>query len=227
MQHKKSIFQKTLKHSGILFAFFIKKIQNLEVIMVIGQNLGGLNEVFNEANRLLNSSKKTPSISEANKTEASDSNKKEYTTQQARNTYGMISLELMSDEQYKAFQRVTAGMSPNEKISVAQMLTRAGNLSASVEKVEQQEKELTQDKEKNTGFLGITQQGWKNIAEDFQNNLNNLDNLNNLYSKTYNKNPTSNYNDILRKNQEAKTQRILREFSHAIHTGNTQIDTLS
>ena len=45
--------------------------------------------------------------------------------------------------------------------------------------------------------------------------------------KSYNKNLSSNYNDIMQKNQDAKTQRILREFSHAIHLGNLQIDTMS
>ncbi|MDE5603191.1 MAG: hypothetical protein K2I71_04645, partial [Helicobacter sp.] len=94
--------------------------------MVISQNLGGLNEIFNEANRLLSGNQKASSITKTNKIEKEDSTKEDI-AQQPRNTYGMISLELMSDEQYRAFQRITAGMSPNEKISVAQMLTRAGN----------------------------------------------------------------------------------------------------
>ncbi|WP_104721298.1 hypothetical protein [Helicobacter mesocricetorum] len=197
--------------------------------MVINQGLGALNDVFNEANRLLSNEKKASISSQkldkiTPKTQESPKNE-ENAAQQERTTYGLISLELMNDEQYRAFQRVTASMSHNEKISIAQMLTRAGNLNVSVERIKQQEKNLAQEEVK--GFLGITQQGWENIAKDFQNNLNNLNHDNNLYSKTYNKNPTSNYNDILRKNQDAKTQRILREFAHAIHLGNTQIDTLS
>ena len=71
--------------------------------------------------------------------------------------------------------------------------------------------------------LHATQEGWKEVAKEFQDNLNNLDGI---YTKNYNRSLTSNYNDILRKNTEAKTQRILREFSHAIYSGNVQIDTI-
>ncbi|TLD88653.1 hypothetical protein [Helicobacter sp. MIT 05-5294] len=194
--------------------------------MVINQNLNSLSGIYNnEANRILNEN-----VQSTNKTQSKEShqqNQESFETE--RITYGMISLELMNDEQYQAFERVTAGMSPNEKISVAQMLTRAGNLSASVERVEQKEKESqdsnSNDKDENElGFLGITKEGWREVAKEFQNSLNHLEGL---YTKNYNKNPTSNYNDILRKNTEAKTQRILREFSHAIYSGNVQIDTMS
>ncbi|WP_416872647.1 hypothetical protein [Helicobacter ganmani] len=192
--------------------------------MVINQNLNSLGGIYNEANRLLNEN--AQSTNKAQNKELQQQNQESFSSE--RITYGMISLELMSDEQYQAFERVTAGMSPNEKISVAQMLTRAGNLSASVERIEQREKE-SQDsnpekKEEELGFLGITQDGWQEVAKEFQDNLNHLQGL---YTKNYTKNPTSNYNDILRKNTEAKTQRILREFSHAIYSGNVQIDTIS
>lgn len=223
--------------------------------MVVNQglgNLGGLGGIINEANRLLSDSNKTQSVSKTQKIESDFQKSNEESYQKERVTYGMISLELMSDEQYLAFERVTAGMSPNEKISVAQTLTRAGNLSASVERVEQREKALQNSwqnpsqnpqesqgvkegkgvaesreagqNQKNQWFLGITQEGWGEIAQEFQNNLNHLDGI---YTKSYNKNLSSNYNDIMQRNQEAKTQRILREFSHAIHVGNLQIDTMS
>ncbi len=39
-----------------------------------------------------------------------------------RQTYGLLVLELMSDEEYAAFQRATAGMSEGEKIMAAQSL---------------------------------------------------------------------------------------------------------
>lgn len=190
--------------------------------MVINQNLNSLGGIYNEANRLL--SENVQSTNKTQSKELQEQKKESFSIE--RITYGMISLELMNDEQYKAFERVTAGMSPNEKISVAQMLTRAGNLSASVERVEQREKESkdSNTEENELGFLGITKNGWQEVAKEFQESLNHLDGL---YSKNYNRNLTSNYNDILRKNTEAKTQRILREFSHAIYSGNVQIDTIS
>ncbi len=223
--------------SGLILESFllkgIKEFQNLEGFceaMVINQglgNLGGLGGIINEANRLLNDSSQISSMSKTQKIGNDFQENNEESYQKERVTYGMISLELMSDEQYLAFERVTAGMSPNEKISVAQTLTRAGNLSASVERVEQKEKALQNSQEskgQNQWFLGITQEGWGEIAQEFQNNLNHLDGI---YTKSYNKNLSSNYNDIMQKNQDAKTQRILREFSHAIHVGNLQIDTMS
>ena len=41
---------------------------------------------------------------------------------QERQTYGLLILELMSDEEYAAFQRATAGMSEGEKIMAAHSL---------------------------------------------------------------------------------------------------------
>lgn len=194
--------------------------------MTINQNLNSLGGIYNnEANRLLSeNAQSAQSISKIQNKEIQEKDKDGFNIE--RITYGMISLELMNDDQYLAFERVTAGMSPNEKISVAQMLTRAGNLSASVERVEQREKESlnTEKEKKELGLFGITQEGWQEVAQEFQDNLNHLDGL---YTKRYDRNLTSNYNDILRKNTEAKTQRILREFSHAIYSGNVQIDTIS
>ncbi|WP_299549283.1 hypothetical protein [uncultured Helicobacter sp.] len=199
--------------------------------MLINSNLNTLNEVFNEANRLLgNDTQTTQSLSKIqsiNKTEKEEEKDSEFTTKE-RVTYGLVSLEIMSDDQYKAFERVTASMSHNEKIAVAQILTRAGNLSASVEHIREQERAVANQNAKSAqndtqGFLGVTQEGWKEVAKEFQDNLNNL---NGIYTKNYKKDITSNYNDILRKNNEAKTQRILREFSHAIFSGNVRIDTV-
>lgn len=194
--------------------------------MTINQNLNSLGGIYNnETNRLLSeNAQSAQSISKTQNKETQEKDKDGFNIE--RITYGMISLELMNDDQYLAFERVTAGMSPNEKISVAQMLTRAGNLSASVERVEQREKESlnTEKEKKELGLFGITQKGWQEVAQEFQDNLNHLDGL---YTKRYDRNLTSNYNDILRKNTEAKTQRILREFSHAIYSGNVQIDTIS
>lgn len=193
-------------------------------------NIPGLSEVFNEANRLLGN--ELPSVQSTSKTK--DVNKVQENEQESefptkeRTTYGLVSLEIMSDEQYKAFERVTANMSHNEKIAVAQILTRAGNLSASVEHIREQEKTVASQNIKSAqsdkeGFLGVTQEGWREVAKEFQDNLNNLDGI---YTKSYKKNLTSNYNDILQKNNEAKTQRILREFTHAIFSGNAHIDTI-
>ncbi|WDL74594.1 hypothetical protein IP360_07120 [Helicobacter winghamensis] len=200
--------------------------------MLINHNLNtsGLNEIFNEANRLLGSNTQTTqSNTKIQSTDKIQDEKQDsdFSTKE-RITYGLVSLEIMSDEQYKAFERVTANMSPNEKIAVAQILTRAGNLSASVEHIREQEKAIANQNAKSAqgdtqGFLGITQNGWKEVAKEFQDNLNNL---NGIYTKHYKKDITSNYNDILRKNNEAKTQRILREFSHAIFSGSVRIDTI-
>ena len=192
-------------------------------------NLGALGGIFNEANKLLSDktaeNSNTQSLNKLNPIKPmDDSTDSANNANTERVTYGLVSLEIMSDEQYKAFERVTAHMSPNEKIAVAQILTRAGNLSASVEHIKEQEQAVADQNAKSAvGFLGVTQEGWKEVAKEFQGNLNNLDGI---YTKHYNKSLTSNYNDILRKNTEAKTQRILREFSHAIYSGNTQIDTI-
>lgn len=202
--------------------------------MLINHNFNtpGLNEIFNEANRLLgNETQTAQSLTNTQRTNKINTQNEEQNSEileKSRVTYGLVSLEIMSDEQYKAFERVTANMSPNEKIAVAQILTRAGNLSASVEHIREQEQAVANQNVKSAqgnlqGFLGVTQDGWKEVAKEFQDNLNNL---NGIYTKSYKKSLTSNYNDILRKNTEAKTQRILREFSHAIYSGNAQIDTI-
>ncbi|TLD83559.1 hypothetical protein LS70_005260 [Helicobacter sp. MIT 11-5569] len=202
--------------------------------MLINHNFNtpGLNEIFNEANRLLGNETQTAqsltNTQRINKINTQNEEQNSEILEKNRVTYGLVSLEIMSDEQYKAFERVTANMSHNEKIAVAQILTRAGNLSASVEHIREQEQAVadqnTKSAQGNTqGFLGVTQDGWKEVAKEFQDNLNNL---NGIYTKSYKKNLTSNYNDILRKNTEAKTQRILREFSHAIYSGNAQIDMI-
>ncbi|MCI5969374.1 hypothetical protein [Helicobacter sp.] len=181
-------------------------------------NAPGLNEIFNDAQKV-QSHKNMQHIDAIN-----PQNQEQDSAFKERVTYGLVSLEIMSDEQYKAFERVTANMSPNEKIAVAQILTRAGNLSASVEHIREQERAVADQNVKSAqGFLGITQDGWKEVAKEFQENLNHLEGI---YTKSYNKNITSNYNDILRKNDEAKTQRILREFSHAIYSGSVRIDTM-
>lgn len=45
-----------------------------------------------------------------------------YKDDSKRQTYGLLVLELMSDPEYKAFQRATAGMSESEKMLAAQSL---------------------------------------------------------------------------------------------------------
>lgn len=215
---------------------FPQKFKNFERIfskMLINQNLnsqnfGALGGILNEANKLLSDKtaehSNTQSLSKANPVKPTDNSADNIDIDTERTTYGLVSLEIMSDEQYKAFERITAHMSPNEKIAVAQILTRAGNLSASVEHIKEQEQAVADQNAKSAvGFLGVTQEGWKEVAKEFQGNLNNLDGI---YTKNYNRSLTSNYNDILRKNTEAKTQRILREFSHAIYSGNVQIDAI-
>lgn len=215
---------------------FPQKFKNFERIfskMLINQNLnsqklGALGGILNEANKLLSDktaeNNNVQSVSKTNSIKLTDDSADNIDIDTERTTYGLVSLEIMSDEQYKAFERITAHMSPNEKIAVAQILTRAGNLSASVEHIKEQEQAVADQNTKSAiGFLGVTQEGWKEVAKEFQDNLNNLDGI---YTKNYNRSLTSNYNDILRKNTEAKTQRILREFSHAIYSGNVQIDTI-
>lgn len=44
-----------------------------------------------------------------------------------RQTYGLLVLELMSDTEYQAFQRATAGMSESEKMMAAQSLYSLNN----------------------------------------------------------------------------------------------------
>ena len=144
--------------------------------MLINHNLNtsGLNEIFNEANRLLGNNTQTTQsnakIQSADKIQDEKQNS-DFSTKE-RITYGLVSPEIMSDEQYKAFERVTANMSPNEKIAVAQILTRAGNLSASVEHIREQEKAIANQNAKSAqgntqSFLGVTQNGWKEVAKEF------------------------------------------------------------
>ena len=188
-----------------------------------GLNLSSLGEFFSGASRLLSNKNKIKHIHPNPNTNDEDTKQDASLQARERVTYGLVSLEIMSDAQYQAFERITKNMSTSEKITIAQILTRAGNLSASVEKTQEIERATNEDIPDNKqNFLGITQEGWRKIAQEFQDNLNNLDGI---YTKHYNKNITSNYNDILRKNNEAKIQRILREFSHAILSGNAHINT--
>lgn len=188
-----------------------------------GLNLSSLGEFFSGASRLLSNKNKIKHIHPNPNTNDEDTKQDASLQAKERITYGLVSLEIMSDAQYQAFERITKNMSTSEKITIAQILTRAGNLSASVEKTQEIERATNKDIPDNKqNFLGITQEGWRKIAQEFQDNLNNLDGI---YTKHYNKNITSNYNDILRKNNEAKIQRILREFSHAILSGNAHINT--
>lgn len=230
-------------------------------------NLNSLNGVINEANRLLGE-QKTQNSQDIKSIEkiTPNSQEQDFYESAERNTYGMIALEIMNDEQYRAFERITAHMSVSEKIAVARDLTRAGNLSASVEKISNinssanadsieskntnapraeenepklsaKEKELAAIKRSNIlaanssgadfsalgGVLGLKSTQWEEVAEQFQSNLNNLDNL---YTKSFTRTISDNYNDIFRHNSEAKTQRILREFSHAIRTGGASVDLI-
>lgn len=237
-------------------------------------NLNSLSGVINEANKLLGE-QKTQSTQDIKSIEkiSQNSQEQDFYESTERNTYGMIALEIMNDEQYRAFERITAHMSVSEKIAVARDLTRAGNLSASVEKVSgisdtntknsanldsientkntqnaakaeedkpklsAKEKELAAVRRSNilaansssadfealSGVLGLKSTQWEEVAEQFQSNLNNLDNL---YTKSFTRTISGNYNDIFRHNSEAKTQRILREFSHAIRTGGASVDLI-
>jgi len=62
-----------------------------------------------------------PSKSSLDKTrESQKKEKQEY--KEVRETYGLETIRRMSDEEYAAFTRATANMSPNEKIQAAQSL---------------------------------------------------------------------------------------------------------
>lgn len=62
-----------------------------------------------------------PSKPSTDKTPESQKNgKQDYKA--ARETYGLDTIRRMSDEEYAAFERATANMSPNEKIRAAQSL---------------------------------------------------------------------------------------------------------
>jgi hypothetical protein len=59
----------------------------------------------------------------ATKTTESDTTKDTTaSTELPRETYGLDTIERMTDEEYAAFQRATSNMSPNEKIQAAQSL---------------------------------------------------------------------------------------------------------
>lgn len=73
------------------------------------------------------SSKSTPSTVSTSKSNATDKTDKTSTTADTakgthRETYGLQTLELMSDGEYAAFERATAALSPNEKMRAAQSL---------------------------------------------------------------------------------------------------------
>lgn len=66
--------------------------------MVINQNLNSLGGIYNEANRLLNEN--VQSTNKAQNKELQQQNQESFSSE--RITYGMISLELMSDEDRKS-----------------------------------------------------------------------------------------------------------------------------
>lgn len=61
-------------------------------------------------------------ITKTESSENKDKTSSDKPTSTARETYGLSTLEQMTDEEYAAFARATAKMSPNEKIQAAQSL---------------------------------------------------------------------------------------------------------
>lgn len=61
-------------------------------------------------------------ITKTESSENKDKTSSDKPTSTARETYGLSTLEQMTDEEYAAFTRATAKMSPNEKIQAAQSL---------------------------------------------------------------------------------------------------------
>ncbi|CBG39500.1 Putative hypothetical protein [Helicobacter mustelae 12198] len=81
-----------------------------------------LKELLNARAELQNSSvQNVPNSAETSKTKI-NAQEVSPNPNQDRQTYGLLVLELMSDPEYKAFQRATAGMSEGEKIIAAQSL---------------------------------------------------------------------------------------------------------
>ncbi len=65
----------------------------------------------------------TLSTAKTSKTSKNETNTQSASTADAnRETYGLDTIARMTDEEYAAFQRATANMSPNEKIQAAQSL---------------------------------------------------------------------------------------------------------
>lgn len=73
--------------------------------MIINQNLNSLGGIYNEANRILNDN--VQSTSKTQNKELQQQNQENFGAE--RITYGMISLELMNDEQYQAFEKSNRG----------------------------------------------------------------------------------------------------------------------
>lgn len=180
----------------------------------LGNTLAGARAVINEAQSLLGSSK-----AKVEQVEPSNSTSTQQDLSQPRQTYGILSLELMSDSQYQAFQRITAGLSQSEKIAIAQTISRAGNLAVSVESVL---KERTQSQGKESELGDLSDEDWSQIAESFRDTLDNIE----VKFSQYNGTLGGNYNDIFKRSMQAKDARILREFSHASKLGGTSVDMM-
>lgn len=77
-----------------------------------------LQELFNAKQDIT----KSQAINTNKTIENTQKNESYHTDDSKRQTYGLLVLELMSDPEYKAFQRATAGMSESEKMLAAQSL---------------------------------------------------------------------------------------------------------
>lgn len=98
--------------------------------MRVTQDASVLASVTSSADSLSNNqTKQKNQVSTSSSTKAVDSNTSTDETQKQsdqltskRETYGLATLENMSDEEYAAFERATANMSPTEKMRAAQSL---------------------------------------------------------------------------------------------------------
>lgn len=110
---------------GIIFASYNEK--SMEQNMQVSNNYNSSNmlkELFNAKQELQesNATQNTAAISPAKPIEEKSQTPDTAETFPERQTYGLLVLELMSDPEYKAFERATAGMSEGEKIVAAQSL---------------------------------------------------------------------------------------------------------
>lgn len=90
--------------------------------------------------------------------------------QKERETYGLLVLELMSNDEYDAFKRATAGMSEGEKMLAAQSLYSLTNFYNGKYNSSENPKSNTNPYEKNAQkAFGIQTQNLNNFLDRYKN----------------------------------------------------------
>ncbi|MDD7568141.1 MAG: hypothetical protein PUJ79_07040 [Helicobacter sp.] len=141
-----------------------------------------INSLSNSYGSILSQEQLSPSPTQSLREEKTDEQeihtqeKQDY--KQARITYGLQILELMSNEEYQAFLRASEGLNENEKIAMAQHLYRFTNFYQGRKEIESSYLDATlQDKYK---AFGIDKNNTERNVARYINALNEIQSKNHL-----------------------------------------------